>query len=437
MKKWLSLLLTVAMLVSCLTVFPAMAATTNASNPGGEAPSAEEPAVVLPAADGVAFTCDIGLSVDEQMVTQLLSSAGLGDDLGAKIVAIINNIGVKTVVAGTDAQSQLLLKGGPVMTMLVKTGEDGISIGSDLFPNSVLSIPAEMIQQMTNQVANGLEGLDMDAIAAAVMPHIQEFAATIQSKIGEPTATDFSYEGVQFTSMIPINITAKELATAVLTMFKGILSEEAVAPLLSQLNVQVSGLDEALEDIANSKDEEIPALETGLYSNENGDALLRAVMTKDEQSMTLHAGMLGNKLILRADALSQMKLDLTVDMVAMTLDLALEANNGGMNVGISFSGRLTENGLAGSLAISMNGASVATISVNFTLGGEVTATLDPEGKKVISLMTLQSNPEGEEAQALLSDIQTNGLSALLANAIQQMPEEVSALLTSMTGATAP
>ena len=437
MKKWLSLLLTVAMLVSCLTVFPAMAATTNASNPGGEAASAVEPAAVLPTADGLAFTCEMGLSVDEQMITQLLSSAGLGDDLGAKIVAIINNIGVKTVVAGTDAQSQLLLKGGPVMTMLVKTGEDGISIGSDLFPNSVLSIPAEMLQQMTEQVTNGLEGLDMDAIAAAVMPHVQEFAGIIQSKIGEPTATDFSYEGVQFTSMIPINITAKELATAVLTMIKGILSEEAVAPLLSQLNVQVSGLDEALENIANSNDEEIPALETGLYSNENGDALLSAVMTKDEQSMTLHAGMLGNKMILRADALSQLKLDLTVDMAAMTLDLALEANNGGMNVGISFSGRLTENGLAGSLAISMNGAPVATISLSFTPGGEVTAALDPEGKKVISLMTLQSNPNGEESQALLSDIQTNGLSALLANAIQLMPEEVSALLTSMTGATAP
>ena len=435
MKKWLSLLLTVAMLVSCLTVFPAMAATTNASNPGGEAASAVEPAAVLPTADGLAFTCEMGLSVDEQMITQLLSSAGLGDDLGAKIVAIINNIGVKTVVAGTDAQSQLLLKGGPVMTMLVKTGEDGISIGSDLFPNSVLSIPAEMLQQMTEQVTNGLEGLDMDAIAAAVMPHVQEFAGIIQSKIGEPTATDFSYEGVQFTSMIPI--TAKELVTAVLTMIKGILSEEAVAPLLSQLNVQVSGLDEALENIANSNDEEIPALETGLYSNENGDALLSAVMTKDEQSMTLHAGMLSNKLILRVDALSQLKLDLTVDMAAMTLDLALQVNNGGMNVGISFSGGLTENGLAGSLAISMNGAPVATISLSFTPGGEVTAALDPEGKKVISLMTLQSNPNGEEFQALLSDIQTNGLSALLANAIQLMPEEVSALLTSMTGATAP
>lgn len=436
MKKWLSLFLTVAMLVSCLTVFPAMAATTNAGS-GAEAPSAEEPAVISPAAGGPALTCEMGLSVDEQMVTALLSSAGLGDDLGAKIVAIINNIGMKTVVAGTDAQAQLLLKGGPVVTLLVKTGEDGIGICSDLFPNSVLSIPAEMIQQLTDQLSSGLQNIDMDAVAEAVAPHVQEFAATIQSKIGEPVAADFTFEGVQFTSLIPINITTKELATAVLTMIKGILSEEAVAPLLTQLNVQVSGLDETLEDIANSKDEEIPALEAGLYSNENGDGLFSMVMEQDGQAITLRAGMLSNKLILRADALSQMKLDMTIDMMAMTVDTALEVNNGGMNVGIGFNGKVTEEGMTGSLNISMNGAPVATISLNLTMGGEITADLSPEGKQTVSLLTLQNNPDGEEAQALLNDIQTNGLSALLANAIQLMPEEVTALLTSMTGATAP
>ena len=439
MKKWISFIVTLVMLMSCLAAWPAMAATTNAANPGTapEEPAAQEPAAAEPAvvASVPAFTCDLGLSVDEQTVSALLSSAGLGDDLGAKIVTIINNIGLKAVSAGEEIQVQLLLKGGPVATLLVKTGENGINIGSDLFPNTVLSVPAEFFNQIAEQLTSGLQGIDMNAVAEAVAPHVEAFMTTIQSKIGDPEATDFTYEGVQFTARIPINITTKELATALLTLVKDILAEESLAPLLSKLNVQVTGLDEALQNIADSKDEEIPVTEASLYANENGDGMLALVMTKDDQAITLYAGMLQNKVILRADALSQMKLDLTVDLAAMALELNMNMNNQGMEIGLAVTGQVTETGFGGDWSVSMNGAPVAKISLNIAEGGEVTAALDPEGKTVVSLTDLQNSADGEAAQALLTDIQTNGLSALLANALQQMPEEVTALLSAMTGAT--
>ena len=56
-----------------------------------------------------------------------------------------------------------------------------------------------------------------------------------------------------------------------------------------------------------------------------------------------------------------------------------------------------------------------------------------ENKAEIAVEQLMADTEGEIAGALLGDVMSNGLGALLAKVSEIMPEEVGALMTLLSG----
>ena len=71
--------------------------------------------------------------------------------------------------------------------------------------------------------------------------------------------------------------------------------------------------------------------------------------------------------------------------------------------------------------------------ITFYKGGELTASFDEEGKTVLAIEDALQDQEGTVLNALLTDLQTNGLMAVIGNAMQVMPQEINGLMTMFMG----
>ena len=76
---------------------------------------------------------------------------------------------------------------------------------------------------------------------------------------------------------------------------------------------------------------------------------------------------------------------------------------------------------------------IATDLVTLATSGERTFAVLDENKAEIAVEQLMADTEGEIAGALLGDVMSNGLGALLAKVSEIMPEEVGALMTLLSG----
>ena len=77
---------------------------------------------------------------------------------------------------------------------------------------------------------------------------------------------------------------------------------------------------------------------------------------------------------------------------------------------------------------------IATDLVTLARSGERDFTVLDENKAEITVEQLMADSEGETIGALLGDVMSNGLGALLAKVSEIMPDEVAALMTLLSGA---
>lgn len=378
-----------------------------------------------------AYTGEIGINISAEGVSTLMAAGGASMDgqenMVNSIVSIINNVSLKGVVAGKEAQADLLLKGESLATFAAKKEKGGVlSIFSDIIPNSYITVADETLKALMQQVSQSMEGIDVQAVATAVMPHLQSAGETVMSKVGEAEAVSYTFNGTEFTSKIPVNMTTKEIAVLGLTMVKDIASEEAVAPLLAQSEgFSVEEIEKAIQEIQEKSDDELPVTDIALYSNEGGDVLFDTSMSKDGEAFVMQFAVTSEKIIAHIDALSQATIDMDIDLNTGSLKLNASFDANGMKAGLDLTLQIGQD-ITGELAVSLNGTNLITLSGKLEKGGTITASFDTAGKTETKLEDLMSG-NSSAAEALTSDVQNN-IMGLVMKAMQIMPDEIGALM---------
>ena len=387
------------------------------------AAAAEEAAALSPA------TYTVHLNVNSQIAALF---AGATDEDALKQVSavcdVINSLGIQVVSDGVDSELILSLADQPVATSAFLKDEDKIIILSELFPNSILFLTQEDLGAVTGQVS-----LDPELVASLFTEPFAKVSMEIMSHIGAPEAGEETIHDTVFTVKTPLDMTAKELILLLLNTAKEITSSEDFAKLqetLKQMNVNfdAASIDQAIEEITNTSEEDMAAMDAGIYSNEAGDAVTRILLTKDEQTMSILFGTAGELTVVDADILDQLKLALDIDQAGVTnLSLAFTVQAG---MAITITGVITpdENGVSADFKATLGEMDMLAVTFRQDNSGELTGALSGEDKAEYTLADLQDTA-GEKYAAFMGDLQI-GLLKVLSKAAQAVPS-VAVLLQSM------
>ena len=374
-------------------------------------------------------TYNVQLTLNSDIVAAL---SGTTDEDSMKQVSaicdVINNLGIKIVTDGVDSELILSLADKPVSTSAFLKDEGGIKILSDLFPNSILSISQEDLGTVSGQAS-----VDPELLASLFTAPIAKVSMEIMSRVGAPEAVEETIRDAVFTTKSPLNMTTKELALLILNTAKEITASEDFARLqetLKQMNVDFDAgtIDQAIEDINNTAEEEMPVMDAGVYSNEAGDSVTRILLSQEEQSMALLFGTVGDLNVVDINVFDQLKFELGTDKAGITnlsLNFAPQPN-----MAIGLTGLITpdESGVSGDFKLSINGMDALAVSFRQDNSGELSGALGVEEKAEYTVQDLQ-DPEGEKYNAFMKDLQL-GLLKVLSKAAQLVPS-VAVLVQSM------
>jgi len=427
-KKLIAILLALVMVLSCTAV---LAEETS------ETPEMPES---FPAPDlSQGMTVECGVKLDAQAVAGLVAMTGAevteetASTVGL-ITNVVNELGVRAIISQNGAQADVSLKDSTILSITGSPTEEGLALALDALPEYVFTVKNETIQAMLAQVQSALpEGVDMNAVMEAVLTHVQALTEGISAKIGEAETGEYEVNGLKFTTKVPVNITTKEIATMLLTFVKGLASDEAVSPLLAMGGeaVDLSSIDSALESIENTAEEEMPATDAALYTNEQGDGYLAVVLTKEEESMALYAGSVQDQVTLNFDAMGARIVDLQIGPNGDAQQLSLRVNASGMIIAIKASVMSQEDGAAALLMdVCFNSETpIISLAVRMIPGGEV-AAIDLEGKTFVAL---DGEPD-ELGEAFYPNSLVGSVAQIvMGKAAEAMPEEIGAIMQLMAG----
>ncbi len=423
MKKIIALLLALVMALGCVGAF---------------AEEASQPA----------FTMSFESKVNVEAISQLLPMLGVDESAAAALQAILPLLAEtngQIVIADNGAQFDLGLKGQTVLTVAGEMTESGIALASDILPSYVITLAKEtvekMLQQFTAQSEDAMANVDMNAVVESLTGYFMQFASAVTTAVsnGEPEVGEFVFEDLDltFNCRMPIEIDLEAIKTAALTLVDQIKNDENFASLVSALGTM--GI-----PVEISENTEVVTPEVTVYAYTNVDEegnntgevnMVTVEVASEGQTVNVTVLMEGQNVIVYVEMPEQ----------NMGVTVRVEPNDNGVFVSCAMNAAGVE--AAETLTVTMGEAiqlhsetylfdmenPIATDLVTLARSGERDFTVLDENKAEITVEQLMADTEGEIAGALLGDVMSNGLGALLAKVSEIMPDEVAALMTLLSG----
>ena len=286
-----------------------------------------------------------------------------------------------------------------------------------------------LIPQFQERLIGSLLLRSLFCLSDALAKYIQPLTEGLTEKIGEPETVSYTFEDVEFTVKMPVNLTAKEIMDKMTEAAKGILSEKSVKNVLGKLGVTDKEIEQTIADMQEVPEDELPELTTAVYTNEAGDMLGELTMVQDEQTIMMQGASLGGKIAVRATA-PQMTMRLDADPAAGVVNVKTEADAEGVKIVSDDNIMIADNMLTGTSNLSVNDALLVTVDFSMVPQGTVTADFSTEGKTELKLESLMKS--GENAMETLQQAAMPGLMGLLTKAMQIMPDEIGEIMQMLT-----
>ena len=423
MKKIIALLLALIMALGCVGAF---------------AEEASQPA----------FTMSFESKVNVEAISQLLPMLGVDESAAAALQAILPLLAEtngQIVIADNGAQFDLGLKGQTVLTVAGEMTESGIALASDILPSYVITMAKEtveqMLQQFTAQSEEAAPNVDMNAVVESLTGYFMQFASAVTTAVsnGEPEVGEFVFEDLDltFNCRMPIEIDMEAIKAAALTLVEQLKNDESFASLISALGSKGISV-----DITENPEIVVPEVTVYAYANvdEEGNNIGEVNMVTVEvasegQTVNVTVLMEGQNVVVYVEMPEQ----------NISVTARVEPNDSGIFV--SFVMNAAGVQAAETLTVTMGEAiqlysetylfdmenPIATDLVTLATSGERDFTVLDENKAEIAVEQLMADTEGEIAGALLGDVMSNGLGALLTKVSEIMPDEVAALMTLLSG----
>ena len=377
---------------------------------------------------------------------------------------LINNLTFGVIFDDQAAYIEAALNSKVIATVQAAPTEDGGYIAiSDLFPSYAISVSPELIQAISSFDVEALKA-QAEAVANAVLPHVQEYITAVLDKHGEAEVGEYAIDDQTFTVKVPINITSKEFALLTVNMVKAIVAEPALADMIAMIpDFDAAKIDELAAEI--EKQEKTPDMELSLYglvNQETGDVDMKYVTCAlvDETSVfAMSGGDLTSQVALHFltgpatyESLAAIKeaaqngapdaiaVDLFVaaadDTVAMELDLFTQ-----MFAALTMQGYMNEQQGALKEALYLGTTSAPLFTQDTVMVKNATElpalnvgerTVIPVEALIAEMQNQEENAERPLITALMEDVQNNGLTVVLTAATEAMPDTVTPLITAVT-----
>ena len=426
MKKWISILMAVIMMLTCL---PAIA---------------EEPAAAAVQAPAAAATYQVKLSADKETAKNVLPLFGLSESQTGMIdpiVDLINALAINVTSADGGIQIDLSLNGTEALSVGGTATEEGLVIASSLFPNYLLTLSQESLQGMMQQYLpaaaggeGGAGGMDMSAMGEAVGKYIAEFMETFGTAVkpGETEQGTYEFEGITFNLRTPMDVDEAALAEATKKLVSDLLHDETITGMLASVpNFNPEETLKSVEEMLSG--EHLPEVAVEVYSDSENkeryytvsEATYKEADSPAYRFTMLNRGAAGVKTDFR-----DLSSGTTFGMDYSPAGMFMYFDQGGMYYAVRVG--TGENGEAVIELFAVEKEKpLLTLSIAYIPEGERTLSLDTEGKTVLAIEEMQGE-SGQQAMAgLTQEAQTNvaqlmalpEVSGLMSILMQPQPQE--------------
>ncbi len=367
------------------------------------------------------------------------------------VLAIINNMKFKGTIQGKEAQLDILLKDTPIVNLAGQAGDDGITVVTNLLPNYVAFVTNQELEQLMEQMkANAASGFDMNfteeevqKVINVAMEKLSPAVMKIMSSFGPEEAGSWMFEGKEFTTRKPLNMTTKEVVVTVLEGAESFVSDADVQSFMGHFGVKPEQMDlsSALQNVKDADESTMPALTFFLYGNADGETYFTLELVKDNQGIKAEGGMVNGEVICHINSNPDMfEVDINIkqtgEFYIYTGMNGQAMSNGGSSapfnmLEIIVEGKPEGEGYYVNVRYLIDQADFATLKMAFEKGGEITASFDKTGKKILSMqdiMTLVQGGNNELLAALQGELTTSGM-AILGQLASIMPNEMTQLMT--------
>lgn len=364
------------------------------------------------------MTVDTTLNVDVAAVKNILKMFGMPAFRINRILPFLqlaSDLEVKTTIADGGVQVDIIIDDQIAISSAGEATENGITVGSTLFPKHIVTVSPEAIMEMMKQ--QGMASMPADLIEGegaaedeagsedagegaspenALSVYFDRMMESFMSNAvpGEPETGEYEFEGFTFDTKTPINVDAKAMAADECEIVNEMLDDAAVLemvnpfiPLLQAYGLSIDDIKKINEDFM--ADEHIPNVTATIYSSSDDEELIYYVneATHDGQEDPYQ------HITLLFEDSSHAHFNMSIPEVQIAADVEFDGNKldasfdiGGMYVGFKVSvGEEDDPTTNVELYFLDTSKPFATVTITILPEGERTLSLDLEGKKVTAL----------------------------------------------------
>ena len=401
--------------------------------------------LLLSCAAASAQTVYTKITVDREVAAELLPAFGVPEEQLAfidPILALVSALGVNVTTVENGGQVDFDLNGTQTASVGWTADDAGISLVSTLFPNYMVTIQNETIEGMMQQFSanmpggeGGMGGFDPQAMGEVFGKYYAKWfeACAAAGQPGDPVPGEYGFYGITFDTMVPITVDVPAIKEATSTLMDELLADPAAMAMMkgmAQGMAQSSG--EALDDsnfeaqfkegfeewmahfpetvtaeFYTNGEEGVPFYLCGESLKEGSEEpmLVYDMLFEGEQSMVMHCQTFDE---------GAMEMGFEMDGTDMRMSFSMAEMYFGLD--LSF----PENALGMDFYFQNPDAPVLCVKVTMAEGGERTLAVDAEDKTLLAVEDAMNDQSA--AQGLMEDLQTNGLGALMGAAMSAVPE---------------
>lgn len=440
MKKLIALLMAMMMVFSCASVL------------------AEETAISI---DVPNFSLTSEVTVDEEQVKALLPVLGLPEETVGMVqtfLPMLNGLKETLIFADMGLQYDLQMKGQDILSVVGEASETGLALSTNLVPSYKLTIQAETIQKLVEQLTEQLQGadgkLDMELLQQAaekLSGYAMEMANTVVGLVtfGEPVKGEYAdlIEGVVFNTEISLTVDVKGMVDAMQQYMTKVMADETILAAIQSIVSSIPGasFDPSTVSVEEVPAEQLPDVTGKVYTitDDEGNqvapdtyVVVNAVGKEDQTGNT-------NTYVYVAEASVNVVVEVPAQEVSIQIYAEQVENGMTVNIALSvpgFDGELatafstTETGMNLDCALYINDAEAPILvsSNTFSMTGERTKTTADGEKTELALEGLMNEETSSDTiSALLGDLM-NGIGGVIGNISAVLPEQ-GAMLQQLAG----
>ena len=394
------------------------------------------------------LTLESALHIDREAAAGLMATFGLQENqiaLADKVLAVLDAVGEKVVLADVGLQYDLKLNDAQVFSLGGELTDNGLAIASTLFPHYVLTASPESLMKVLNSIMETVQsaqgGDDMDPSAQAkIGEYAQQFVETAMGAIqfGEPESGEFEMGETTYNTRLLIDVDSKAIVEALKVLVDQVTSDETVMAALQAAQGVGVDLSEAENASENLDPENAPAIAATYYTNidEEGNLVAGSYTAIEVTEVGKEAP---NLFIDVAQAETGLAIEISAPENAVTVTVnfgqeeksffaRLDADIQGIYLGLDGIVTMADAGMDIDFALYVLDSENPLLTANAKIAfeGERTLTVQDEGKTAVAIEALLSEDGAEAdntaAMGLMMDVMINGLGGAVGTATEAVPE---------------